>query len=175
MVLYNRSSVRVNQQGFDSWPVCVNHGDWHPGNLLYRDDAVVAVLDFDALQVAPAVADIANGLLQFSLVAGDPRPAHWPAQCDHRRLLYFWGGYCCVSSLHQEQIAAIVDLMVETLVAEAVLPIAATGIFDQPHGLDFLQMILRKVKWFLAHRSTLVDALQSVHASNGGEAAKAAS
>jgi homoserine kinase type II len=175
MMYYNRCSVRVNQQGYESWPVCANHGDWHPGNLLYRGDKVVAVLDFDALQVAPAVADIANGLLQFSLVAGDPRPSHWPARCDHRRLLYFWGGYCEVASLQKEQIAAIIDLMAETLVAEAVLPIAATGIFDQPHGLDFLQMILRKVNWLLTHRSPLVDALQSIHASHSGQASKAAS
>lgn len=175
MVHYNSMSVQVNQQGFDCWPVCANHGDWHPGNLLYRGDTVVAVLDFDALQVAPSVADVANGLLQFSLVAGDPRPACWPAQCDHRRLLHFWDGYSRVLPLRSEQVVAIPALMAETLVAEAVLPIAATGIFDQPHGLDFLQMILRKVKWLVAHQSNLIDALQSVQGSHPSEASKAAS
>ncbi len=175
MVHYNGMSVQVNQLGFDDWPICANHGDWHPGNLLYRGDDVAAVLDFDALQVAPPVADVANGLLQFSLVAGDPRPAFWPAQCDHRRLLHFWEGYSRVFPLRSEHVAALPALMVETLVAEAVLPIAATGIFDQPHGLDFLQMILRKANWLVKHQPNLIDALQSVQDGRPSEASKAAS
>lgn len=168
MVRYNDASVQVNQLGFETWPVGINHGDWHPGNLIFKGAEVVAVLDFDALQITPTVADVANGLLQFSLVAGDPKPAFWPAACDHRRLLHFWNGYCQVLPLTDEQIAAIPDLMVETLIAEAVLPIAATGIFDQPHGLDFLQMIQRKVGWLVSHRHVLVEALQSIQRGHGG-------
>ena len=165
----------MNQYGFDRWPQHVNHGDWHPGNLLFQGDQVAAVLDFDTIQIVPAVADLANGLLQFSLVASDPRPSHWPAHCDHRRLLHFWNGYCRVAPLSPTEIAALPDLMVETLIAEAVLPIAATGVFDQPHGLDFILMIQRKVNWLIAHRQTLVQALQSVQDGHQGTVSKAAS
>ncbi|MCG8700659.1 MAG: phosphotransferase [Bacteroidales bacterium] len=162
MLQYNRASIEVNQRGYDDWPLCINHGDWHPGNLLFQGDQIQAVLDFDAVQVAPAVADLANGLLQFSLVAGDPQPAHWPAQCDRRRLLHFWNGYCNTVQCSRAEIAVIPYLMIETLIAEAVLPIAATGIFDHPHGLDFLLMIRRKVQWLQEHAQTLVQALLSV-------------
>jgi Ser/Thr protein kinase RdoA (MazF antagonist) len=159
---YHRAGLRVDRQGFAAWPLCINHGDWHPGNLLFREAALAAVLDFDALQVAPAAADAANGLLQFSLVAGDPRPEYWPAHCEHRRLIHFWDGYCRISQLPRESVAVIPDLMVETLIAETVLPVAATGIFDQPHGLDFLLMIRRKVEWLEAHRSLLIESLDAV-------------
>lgn len=174
MLQYNRSSIEVNQYGFDHWPSSINHGDWHPGNLLFQGDQVTAVLDFDTIQIVPTVADIANGLLQFSLVASDPRPAHWPAQCDHRRLLHFWDGYCRTNPLAPNQISSLPDLMVETLIAEAVLPIAATGVFDQPHGMDFLLMIQRKVNWLIAHRESLVQALQSVQDGHSVKVAKAA-
>ena len=174
MLQYNEAAVQVNQLGFESWSTGINHADWHPGNLLYKGTDVAAVLDFDAIQITPPVADVANGLLQFSLIAGDPQPAHWPAQCDYRRLLHFWGGYCKVIPLVPAQLASIPDLMVETLIAEAVLPIAATGIFDRPHGLDFLQMIIRKAVWLAKHRQTLVHALQAVQQGHNGSA-KAAS
>ena len=35
VTLYNASSVRVNELGFDSWDEQVVHGDWHPGNMLF--------------------------------------------------------------------------------------------------------------------------------------------
>ena len=40
--------------------------------------------------------------------------------------------------------------------AEAVLPIAATGSFGRMNGFAFLQMIARKVQWILAHMKELV-------------------
>jgi hypothetical protein len=38
-------------------------------------------------------------------------------------------------------------LMIEALIAEAVLPIALTGTFGRVDGLAFLQMVQRKVRW----------------------------
>jgi hypothetical protein len=39
------------------------------------------------------------------------------------------------------------SLMIEALIAEAVMPIAATGSFGRMEGFRFLQMINRKVRW----------------------------
>jgi len=49
--------------------------------------------------------------------------------------------------------------MTETLIAEAVLPIAATGYFGNLAGADFLKMILRKCLWIKKHRQSLNDAV----------------
>jgi len=50
-------------------------------------------------------------------------------------------------------------LMIETMIAEAVLPVAATGFFGHLSGIDFLRMILRKTKWLRHHRAELTEAM----------------
>ena len=47
--------------------------------------------------------------------------------------------------------------MIEILIAEAVMPIAATGYFGRVSGLDFLKMILRKCRWIEDNRGALLD------------------
>jgi hypothetical protein len=49
--------------------------------------------------------------------------------------------------------------MAETLVAEAVGPIAATGRFAGIDGGPFLAMIARKTRWIQAHADNLVRSL----------------
>jgi Ser/Thr protein kinase RdoA (MazF antagonist) len=161
-ILYNESSIRVNQLGFDSWPQQVIHGDWHPGNMLFSRQKVAVVLDFDSIRVAPAVVDLANGMLQFSIVGGRPNPADWPDYFDQDKLLQFLAGYKKGASretalLDEYKLQALVDLMIETMIAEAVLPIAATGFFGHLHGTDFLLMIRRKAKWLTKNRDELTE------------------
>jgi hypothetical protein len=45
--------------------------------------------------------------------------------------------------------------MIETMIAEAVLLIAATGFFGHLHGADFLLMIRRKADWLNKNRDKL--------------------
>jgi len=158
---YNESSIRVNKLGFDSWELQVVHGDWHPGNMLFARRKVAAVLDFDSLMIAPPVTDLANGMLQFSIVGGRPNPADWPDYFDEAKLFQFLAGYREAAKLDKGMLHSLVDLMVETMIAEAVLPVAATGFFGNLSGLDFLQMILRKVNWLDNHRKKLTHAMTS--------------
>ena len=158
MRLYNESSVRVSQLGFDSWPRQVIHGDWHPGNMLFSKGKLAAVLDFDAVRVATTITDLANGMLQFSIVSGRPNPADWPDYFDEEKLDRFIKGYRSVSELDKNKLDAVLDLMIETMIAEAVMPIAATGFFGHLSGSDFLDMILRKALWLNKHRENLIPA-----------------
>jgi Ser/Thr protein kinase RdoA (MazF antagonist) len=159
MVLYNESSIRVNQLGFDSWAQQVIHGDWHPGNMLFSEHKVAVVLDFDSIRLAPPVVDLANGMLQFSIVGGRPNPADWPDYFDRDKLIQFLDGYRAVIPLDADTLDALPDLMIETLIAEAVLPIAATGFFAHHHGSDFLQMIRRKAEWLNKNRDQLTQSI----------------
>jgi Ser/Thr protein kinase RdoA (MazF antagonist) len=159
MALYNDSSIQVNKLGFPSWDQQVVHGDWHPGNMLFSQSRIVAVLDFDSIKVAPPITDLANAMLQFSIVGGRPNPADWPDYFDQDKLLQILTGYCRRHQLDEARLTCLVDLMIETMIAEAVLPIAATGFFGHLHGHDFLKMILRKAKWLDAHRKKLTDAI----------------
>ncbi len=157
MVLYNDSSVCVNELGFDSWPEQVVHGDWHPGNMLFSEKKLVAVLDFDSARLAPPVTDLANGMLQFSIIGGRPNPADWPDYFDEQKLIQFLNGYREVSKLDENKLSSLVDLMIETMIAEAVLPVAATGFFGNLSGSDFLKMIRRKADWLKKNRKRLSE------------------
>jgi len=161
MALYNDSSIRVNRLGFESWDQQVVHGDWHPGNMLFSQGRIVAVLDFDSVKIAPPITDLANAMLQFSIVGGRPNPSDWPDYFDQDKLVQVLVGYCRQIPLDAEKLNCLVDLMIETMIAEAVLPIAATGFFGHLHGRDFLKMILRKARWLDSHRTELTEAIRT--------------
>ncbi|MBL7153458.1 MAG: phosphotransferase [Phycisphaerae bacterium] len=160
MSIYNSSSTQVNQCGFDSWGEQVVHGDWHPGNMLFADDKIVAVLDFDSIRIAPPMTDLANGMLQFSIVGGRPNPAEWPDYFDKDKLVGVLAGYREVVSLDENKSDSLPDLMLETMIAEAVLPIVATGFFGNLSGLDFLKMIVRKARWLEKNRKELAERIR---------------
>ena len=156
---YNRSSTNVNGLGFDSWPEQIIHGDWHPGNLLFASQKVTGVFDFDSVKIAPSVTDLANGLLQFSIVSGRPNPTDWPAYLDQGKLANFIAGYQDVIRLDDDMRGSLFDQMIETMIAEAILPVATTGFFGNFCGLSFLEMIRRKCDWIDQNRSLLKEAI----------------
>lgn len=51
-------------------PQTTIHGDWHPGNQLYEDNEVRCILDFDYVQRAERLHDVAYAL--WALLASDP-------------------------------------------------------------------------------------------------------
>ena len=144
---YTNACERVEEAGFREWPDQLVHSDWHPGNMLFGENRVRAVIDYDSLHKMPAVTDLANGLLQFSIIAGNPDPRLWPAELDVERFRAFYRGYNQEFATPPEHGSAVTSLMIEALIAEAVAPIAATGSFGHIEGFRFLQMISRKVKW----------------------------
>src|SRR5687768_572120 len=79
---YQYAADRVEQLGLSTWPKQYVHADWHPGNMLFRDNRVVAVIDYDSARQLPRIIDIANGALQFSIIGGDEDLARWPDYLD---------------------------------------------------------------------------------------------
>ena len=154
---YNIAASEVEKAGMENWPRQIVHADWHPGNMLFRDNHVVAVIDYDSARLLPRVIDIANGCLQFSIIGGDDNVSKWPDYVDESRFKRFLRGYDDVMLLSQAEIAAVPHLMIEALIAEAVFPIAATGTFGRMDGMAFLQMVTRKTKWLAEHAKMLVE------------------
>jgi Ser/Thr protein kinase RdoA (MazF antagonist) len=154
---YNLAADTVEKLGIETWPKQIVHADWHPGNMLYRDNHVVAVIDYDSARLLPRVVDIANGCLQFSIIGGDEDTSKWPDYVDESRFKRFLRGYDEVMLLSQAEIRAIPQLMIEALIAEAVFPIAATGQFGKLEGGAFLQMVQRKIKWMQRNAPKLVE------------------
>lgn len=156
---YASATERVADAGFIQWREQLVHSDWHPGNMLFADGRVRAVIDYDSLHILPPVTDLANGLLQFSIIGGAVDPRLWPADLDTERFAGFLAGYNQEFETPAGQMEVLTSLMIEALVAEAVAPIAATGSFGRLEGFRFLQMISRKVRWLEQNGTRL---LQSV-------------
>jgi Ser/Thr protein kinase RdoA (MazF antagonist) len=154
---YRKAAEKVKSMGIDSWPKQIVHADWHPGNMLFRDSHVVAVLDYDSGRLLPRIIDIANGALQFSIIGGDEDVSKWPEYIDENRFKRFLRGYDDVMLLSQAEIRALPPLMIEALIAEAVFPIAATGSFGKVEGMPFLQMVQRKIAWLQKNYDRLVE------------------
>lgn len=162
-VTYYDAARRVTESGFDAWPRGIVHGDWHPGNLLFRDGDVVAVFDFDSARIEPRVVDLANAALQFSMSVGESeRPEDWPETLDAKLMRALVRGYDQATDqpLTDAERAAIPWLIVEDLIVESIVPIAATGSFARLPGSSFLQMVERKVKWLRPRAASLSAALK---------------
>jgi Ser/Thr protein kinase RdoA (MazF antagonist) len=153
---YFQAAEKVEAAGLSQWPVQIVHCDWHPGNMLFRHRKVVAVIDYDAARLQQRVIDVANGALQFSMIATGEDPAQWPDFLDKTRFKRFIRGYDEVDPVSVAELQAIPWLMVEAMVAESVLPVAATGSFGKLEGYGFLQMIERKVRWTQANADELI-------------------
>jgi len=151
---YSDAADAVERAGYAAWPHCIVHSDWHPGNLLFRKGAVTAVIDYDCVKLGKAASDVANGALHFSLVAGGA-PDQWPDHLDLSRVREFVGGYDGVRSIGEDESRALPHLMIEALIAESVLPIAATGSFGPFDGFGFMQMVRRKVTWIQRNADAL--------------------
>jgi homoserine kinase type II len=147
---YRDAAARVDEAGYATWESRLLHGDWHPGNLLYRGGDVIAVLDFDSARLEPRMSDVANGALQFSIqMGGSENPLEWPEGLDPAKIRVFLREYDLASGepLRPEERASLPWLIIEALVVESVVPIAATGRFSRLSGSRFLAMVRAKIEW----------------------------
>lgn len=175
---YADAAEAVEARGYADLPRGVVHSDWHPGNMRFTaasdgeqasghaGQRVAAVLDYDAARIQPRVIDIANGVLQFSMLGGGDNADHWPDRLDGARLSAFLAGYAtqAPTPLSDDESAMLVPLMIEALVAEAVVPIVHEGAFGPMHGLPFLAMVQRKTAWLHQHRDELTARLREAQA-----------
>ena len=156
--VYEQACEVVERRRLRDWPAGVIHCDWHPGNMLYRNQEVVAVIDYDSVRNSQRIVDVANGTLQFS-IRGAKQVEDWPDEIDEERAGQFVQGYTSERAIGPEEQACLVYLMVEALIAESVLPIAATGSFGRYQGFRFMKMVRRKVAWMLKNAERLDTSL----------------
>lgn len=164
MALYDDAANRVDAIGFDRWPRMIVHGDWHPGNMIFQGRRVIAVIDFDSARVEPRITDVANGLLHFSMRTRSTDPATWPDDVNPERARGFAAGYDAFHAdfiLSRVEIEATPWLMIESLIAEVVAPIAQRGRFGSFRGFEFLEMIRRKASWIATHADEIVPLIDA--------------
>lgn len=155
LLAYDRAGAAANRFGLQDRNERIVHLDWHPGNLLFKKQRAIAVIDYDSVRRSKRVLDAANGALQFSMLAGGD-PVTWPDDLDVERYAAFLSGYESLAPLRKNDHECIPNLMAEALVAECVPPITRTGSVGRWAGYRVLQMVRRKINWLMAHASELV-------------------
>lgn len=107
----------ADRLGLPNWPSQIVHGDWHPGNLVFREGLPPVIVDLELPRSDRFPVVIAQGALQFSLARakGGSR-----LSLDMRRLGVFFDGIREEGvRLHGAGSAMLPALMVESLGAEA--------------------------------------------------------
>ena len=159
--LYQQASEQVDQLEYEHVASQVVHGDWHPGNILFDGERVSGVLDFDSARLEPAIADVANGLLQYSIRAGPSRAvAQWPHELDEQLFSSFATGFANVGTATLNNFVNMVPwLMIEACIAEASIPIARSGMFATIPGDHMLALIVRRATWLQSNAANLARRL----------------
>ncbi len=183
---YRRAAVeaRATERDWKSGPFI--HGDWHPGNMLFRiggdeTSGVVCVLDFDSARPGHRVIDVANGALQFAMSRpadstpsipeasstssrtseppGSDRRGLKSAELDVDRYRAFLEGYHfgLGGVLTSGERRAVPWLMIQALIGEAAVPIAITGRFGKVDPMGLLRVVRRKVGWIARNADALIN------------------
>lgn len=132
------------------------HGDWHPGNMIFRGDALVAVCDFDNTRIGSRLRELAQSLVHVSMVTPSPgqRSADVAPEPDAVRLTSFWNGYQLAGGNAHARTA--IGLMPGVMIDEA---LASLGPTPSEHQGAMLHAVLRKAAWIDENQSRLVDRL----------------
>ena len=134
-------------------PGCV-HGDLHPGNAIFADGTVRAVIDFDSVRIDHRACELSAALLHF---ANHPMPGEdpvaWREDLDLVRLHAF--AESCMAALgaplSAAELAAIPWLMIEACALETLVPVARTGRFAQVRADRAIPFLVRKCEWIARH------------------------
>lgn len=132
------------------------HGDWHPGNMIFRGDELVAICDFDNTRVGSRLRELAQSMVHVSMVAPNQgqRGADVPAEPDAVRLMSFWNGYRESGGTVPPRTA--IGLMPGVMLDEALAALGSNP--NEQHG-SMLTAIWRKAAWIDENLSRLVDRL----------------
>jgi len=148
------------------------HGDWHPGNMIYRADQIVAACDFDNTRLGSRWRELAQAMVHFSLKP--PTKGQRARECDpapdRAALTGFWGGYlgACPKACEPRVCAG---LMPAVMIDEALASFpsrtgigAVAGAGDQSDGL--MVAVARKAGWMNQHQGELISLLETAQESN---------
>lgn len=108
---------RLPDETYWSLPQTVVQGDYHPGNLKFRDGRVVGVFDWDWASRQPRMVDMADGLLFFCgvrlspLVSGDIWSLTEAFNIDMGRVEHVLAGYTERVEIPGDELLALPDLM----------------------------------------------------------------
>jgi homoserine kinase type II len=105
-----RLEARYAQHG--PLPQLIIHGDYYAGNLLFDDDRIVGVVDYDKARWQPRVVELAEALIYFA----SPRPGHlrhlvYPGCLNREWFTLFVQNYGRAITLGEEEARVLPDFI----------------------------------------------------------------
>ena len=142
------------------------HGDWHPGNMIYRDLEIVSACDFDNTRIGSCAREIAQAMVHFSMIP--PTQGQNAANCtpepQRQALRAFWTGYQTYAQDHSVCMDAriCIGLMPAAMLDEALAMLAAQQQRAwNAHSAAMLLAVCRKACWMDEHQSELISLLET--------------
>ncbi len=146
-------------------PRLVIHGDYYAGNLLFRDDQIVGVVDYDHASWQPRVVELAEALIYFA----SPRPGQlkhlvYPGFLEWKPFTRFLQGYARLVTLDEDEVRALPDY-IYCIWFGVSLRCTAQRLLEEgprpPEALAALQEILALADWASASAGNMVEIARS--------------
>lgn len=134
------------------------HGDWHPGNMIFVGDTLVAVCDFDNTRVGSRLRELAQSLVHVSMITPKPGQSGMdvPAEADVVRLGAFWNGYREGGGTAQAR--TVIGLMPGVMIDEALASLGPNP--GEQHGA-MLNAVWRKAAWIDQNQTRVIERLNA--------------
>jgi Ser/Thr protein kinase RdoA (MazF antagonist) len=143
--------------GLGRLPQLVIHGDYHGGNLLFKGNEVVCVVDFDLAHVCSRATEVAEALIAFATDDRlNLRHIVYPGSLDLERTRRFLVAYCDEARLSDAEIRALPDL-IRTIWLCAALDPPLAPLLTLEAAPQALPEVLTLADWARTHAAELVE------------------
>jgi homoserine kinase type II len=151
--------ARFSQHG--PLPRLVIHGDYYADNLIFADDTIVGVVDYDKARRQPRVAELAEALIYFaSPLPGDFKHLVYPGVLRWEPLMRFLRSYASASGLDEEEIRALPDYVRCIWLSMSLKRLLEQG--PRPaEAPEALQEVIALGDWADANASRMIEACRS--------------
>ncbi len=152
---------QLSDEAYAALPHLLIHGDIHRDNLIFRGDAVAALIDYDQIGIDARLVDLADALVDMAV--GAP-PPNWPmwgvyrAPLDLERARLFLAAYNAISPLSRSEAQALPAMLEVVWLQGNLRRTLNTPDADPDYHLELLGQGQWLAEWMDQHRSTLLAA-----------------
>ena len=152
---------QLSDETYESLPHLLIHGDMHRDNIIFRGDAVAALIDYDQICIDARLVDIADALVDMAI--GSP-PPNWPmwgvyrAPLDLERVRLFLRAYNAVVPLSRTEVQALPAMLEVIWLQGNLRRTLSTPDAEPEYHLELLGQGQWLAEWMDRHRDRILEA-----------------
>jgi homoserine kinase type II len=167
------SELAARFAGHGQLHTLVIHGDYYAGNLLFRGDRIVGVVDYDKANWQPRIAELAETLIYFA----SPCPGHlehlvYPGFLEWEPFVRFLRGYVSVTqrahtvTLRESEVHALPDYIACIWLSMSLRRLLEQEPRRPPYAAQALQEALALADWASANAVRMTEVARSATSSH---------